>query len=44
MKRILYVSIAGLLSIANCAFYDCPKELNGLKSDQEALTKVKAAH
>jgi len=47
MKRLnLYVSTCCilLLSLTKAAFYDCPKELGGLKSDQDALTKIKAAH
>ncbi len=45
MKSLLYVSIAALtVGVSNCAFYDCPKELSGLRSDQDALSKVKAAH
>ena len=46
MKASLrYVSIVILfVSLTQAAFYDCPKELGGLKSDQESLAKVKAAH
>lgn len=32
------------LNQVNAAFYECQKELGGLRSDTEALTKVKAAH
>jgi hypothetical protein len=45
MKSLLYVSIAAVfVGLSKSAFYDCPKELNALRSDSEALSKVKAAH
>jgi hypothetical protein len=33
-----------MIGMSQAAFYDCPKELASLSSDQEALSKVKAAH
>ena len=45
MKSLLYVSIVAVfVGLSKSAFYDCPKELNALRSDSEALSKVKAAH
>ena len=44
MKFLCNVSLLALLSLVQAAFYDCHKELIGLRSDTDALAKVKTAH
>ena len=49
MKSRCNVSLLGMIfllgtAVVQAAFYDCLRELSGLRSDTDALAKVKAAH
>ena len=38
------ILLLGSAVVVQAAFYDCHKELSGLRSDTDALAKVKVAH